>query len=138
MHGHHAKTTTSLAGFCPCRSPPGENANATAHRGTAAANIFRDSGVAGSGPPDGSDACYCCCSCCGKNHVNPSFDDWLLVDKLQLPADLAPGEYVLGQSDNSVTPFIPRICLRTLMGCPPSPFYLLGGTKHPISILSMR
>ena len=104
LHGQPVQTPSPLAGFCPCRArdvgsgPPWD-----------AVRQGRGTGAAGGlwVPRDGAKSCYCCCSCCGHNHWNPGFDDWVLVDRLQVPEDLPTGDYVLGAFGATLVSHVP-------------------------------
>eukprot|EP00935_MAST-01C_sp_MAST-1C-sp1_P001043 g1043.t1 len=81
LHGKPVRTPKPLAGFCPCRSKPHSSKPPWARQPVHA---------------PGSEFCYCCCGCCSPHHASPDFDEWMIVDQLQIPHDLEPGEWVLG------------------------------------------
>ena len=86
LRGKPARTPTPLAGFCPCRK------NNNGHSGHDAAASVKPAWVAGAA----ARTCYCCCGCCAANRPEPSFDDWIIVDRLRVPANLPTGEYARG------------------------------------------
>lgn len=86
FRGKPVRTPAPLAGFCPCRK------NNNGHSGHDAAASVKPAWVAGAA----ARTCYCCCGCCAANRPEPSFDDWIIVDRLRVPANLPTGEYALG------------------------------------------
>ena len=95
LRGVPARTPAPLAGFCPCR----KNRNGHGGDGRAPATpAWARRRAVGDGDGDGDAArtCYCCCGCCAAGRPEPSFDDWIIVDRLRVPAHLPAGEYALG------------------------------------------
>jgi hypothetical protein len=92
LNGKQVRTPSPLAGFCPCRNQGGVG------RARHSPSSFEDwiHSAKNEALPPGQQSCYCCCSCCGHGHGDPDFDEWLLVDRLQLPPDLDTGSWVLG------------------------------------------
>lgn len=173
FHGKTAKSPTSLAGFCPCRSGPNtkndlKNSSGGGGGGSGGSNVFDNrfsplSSSRNSGSGDGSSrtggiinnaggrnverwladtaaagtfaaaaegvatgdqtSCYCCCGCCNHENSlgNPSFDEWVLVDQLQIPTELPLGEWILGfRWDCEQTPQVWQQCASINVVAPPS------------------
>jgi hypothetical protein len=96
LNGKHVQTPSPLAGFCPCRKQGGVAKGDGRDRHSPSSFEEWVHTATNEALPPGQQSCYCCCSCCDHGQGDPDFDNWLLVDRLRLPANLDTGSWVLG------------------------------------------